>query len=94
MRNAGLALILSRAIKKGSITITKESFQEAYNLRQRFYRFREFLRSEGEGELALVSDQFKFVVQGRKLIVSFEQILGDTDDNAKSTREINSRRPY
>ncbi len=91
MRHLGLALALSQAISEGEVIIAKESFREAYNLRQRFYRFREFLRDE-DHTLSAVADQFKFEVQGNKLRIIFEQLdyLGESNDDVKNSSKRNS----
>ena len=52
---------------KGPIRLELASKREAYNLRQKFYRYREQIRNNPSDELAVLVDQLKFELGGNVL---------------------------
>lgn len=77
--------VFLEAVEKKSVDIPFDSFQDAYNFRQRLYRYRETLRQDeiSTNPIALVLEHFTLEVFNDKLRVSYEptiwEKINDTD---------------
>lgn len=85
--NIELERVFQEAIVKRELTLSFNSYQEAYNFRQRLYRYREQIRSvEPASALSLVVDHFTFALQGPKLKVSYEPTIWEKQNDRKIPR--------
>jgi hypothetical protein len=73
--NVELELVFHEAMRNEKLTLPFNDYTEAYNFRQRLYRYREALRSEEDTPLSLVLDHFTFEVQGSQLNISYEPTI-------------------
>ncbi len=79
--------VLKKAILQGQVSATYDSAQHAENVRQRFYRYREKLRQSPMNPLALLADDFSFLLDGPKLIVSYKHADSTNEDIAAFLEE-------
>lgn len=86
--NVELELVFQETIKKQELKIPFDSYQEAYNFRQRLYRYRESLRNADAdaSPLSLVVDHFTFVVQGPALVCSYEPTIWEKMQDGTQSR--------
>lgn len=75
MLESEFRIVLEKAVQEEKVSLTFPSSRMAYNIRQRLYRFRDKLRESDSDSLALLIDQFRFEIDGTKLIVHFEKPL-------------------
>lgn len=94
--NSAFDMALEEAIKHGSFTIKLMDYSEAANMRQRFYRYREAMRSAPINPLYIHADEFVFKLKYRSLEIIYSsknnpilESLNDTEST--STREFHNQ---
>jgi len=88
-----LELVFRESAERRELILPFSSYREAYNFRQRLYRYREQLRNQEDTPLSLVLDHFTFEVQGPKLKISYEPTIWEKlhDQNTATERNVDPR---
>ena len=83
-----LNVALSIAIRDGEFYIANDSNNDANNMRQRFYRYRENIRLNPKNTLYLLVDDLHFEINGRTLVITYnnpnQKILESINDDQET----------
>lgn len=81
---SSLRLALQFAMTNGQHEIETSGHRASYNLRQKFYRARDEIRESTEDPLSLVADSFSFLVEGKKLVIKFDNTIWESLNEPRS----------
>lgn len=91
--------LLLKAFAGNTVQIPCTSYTHAYNLRQRFYRYRDKIR-ESNDELNLLVDDLCFEIDGGLLVITYdnpenllEALNDDPETGDKSLKSVQQHKP-